>query len=643
MLIYKDKKVLHKLRDGGSRKLREVKVYDGPDLVGKIEENWDHYSQRTYYSVRVWSEDYGRMDYVGDCSCVAAGKRKLKAHGYDKPQRKRPETVNMAYLPAGDASDFYPTPSALAGRMFSKVKWGNIRAVLEPSAGKGDLVDCLATIGEQWRHRRYFGISEVKKKTDVIERDANLRLILKGKGYRLIAEDFLTFTTDKRYDLIVMNPPFSNGDEHLLRAIDLMQHGGQIVCLLNAETIRNPYSNRRKVLQSQLIKYEAKIEFVRDAFKRAQRKTNVEVAIVYINIPAPRQKNSDIFERMKKAAGYSFTQDGEASALVGGNDIQQLIQLYNLEAKAGVALMEEYAALAPYIRCGMGEDAAPIIQIKIANETYGTISSGAVNHYLYNLRAKYWHNFLDRPAIQDKLTSAMAADYRSKVGDMANYDFTEHNIMQVMFDIQGQLSQGVEDSIMALFEKFSAAHSYYPECSGNIHYFTGWKTNKAHKVGKKVIIPVHGCRCDSKWSRDTLDKYDVYKLISDLERAMNFLDKGETEFRCHIETAIARANAKASPTADFTYFTAIFYKKGTCHIKFKPEAAHIIDRLNIFAARQKSWLPPTYGTKKYENLDPEEKEVIDSFQGREEYEKVCAAPGSYILDGRALVALPGAV
>ena len=104
-------------------------------------------------------------------------------------------------------------------------------------------------------------------------------LILRAKGYRLISDDFLTFSTNKRYDLILMNPPFSNGDEHLLKAIQLMESGGQIVCLLNAETVRNPYTQRRRLLMSLLSKYEAHIEFIANAFKHAQRKTDVELPL----------------------------------------------------------------------------------------------------------------------------------------------------------------------------------------------------------------------------------------------------------------------------------------------------------------------------------------------------------------------------
>lgn len=46
-----------------------------------------------------------------------------------------------------------------------------------------------------------------------------------------------------------MNPPFSDGVKHLLHAIEIAEKtGSEIVCILNANTIKNPYSNGRKLL-----------------------------------------------------------------------------------------------------------------------------------------------------------------------------------------------------------------------------------------------------------------------------------------------------------------------------------------------------------------------------------------------------------
>lgn len=67
------------------------------------------------------------------------------------------------------------------------------------------------------------------------------------------------------------------------------------------------------------------------------------------------------------------------------------------------------------------------------------------------------------------------------------------------------------------------------------------------------------------------------------------------------------------------YFYVTFYKKGTCHIEFINEG--LLKKLNIFGSQQKKWLPPGYGKRRYEEMQPEEKEVIDEFEGKEKYEE----------------------
>lgn len=79
---------------------------------------------------------------------------------------------------------------------------------------------------------------------------------------------------------------------------------------------------------------------------------------------------------------------------------------------------------------------------------------------------------------------------------------------------------------------------------------------------------------------------------------------------------------------EFPYFTATFYKKGTCHIKFKND--DLLLKFNIYGSQMKNWLPPSYGRKKYKDMTQEEKEVIDSFQGEKEYNKVVNDYDKYI-------------
>ena len=514
--------------------------------------------------------------------------------------------------------------------------WKGVFSILEPSAGKGDLADAVTAFVRSYRNGRRISFNENDTYIDCIERDSDLAALLRGKGLHVVHDDFLTFRSFKQYDLCIMNPPFDSGDEHLLHALSLMERGGQIVCLLNAETIRNPYTNRRKILLQQLHEHNARIEFIENAFRHAQRPTDVEIALVYVNIPK-KEIPSDILSSLRRAHEKSTPSSEQATDLASADWLQNMIDGYNFEAALGEKLINEFAALRPYMDPGR-DHGEPLLSLKVGNRNTGN-NATMLNAYLFGLRAKYWSNLLRRPELTDKMTSVMQQDYYGKVNSLSEYDFSRYNIETVMREIAHQLSRGVEDSILDLFEQFSAKHSWYPECANNIHYYNGWATNKAHKVGMKVIIPSNGC-CAS-WGREKLDSYRVNSLISDLERAMNYLDRGETSFHTPIGNAIRIANAAYTNKADFTYFTCTFYKKGTCHIKFKPEASRIIDRLNIFAGQKKNWLPPTYGKKHYADMTAEEQAVIDDFQGAESYEKTIADPSMLITSGSALMALPG--
>src|SRR5580704_9133897 len=122
-------------------------------------------------------------------------------------------------------SEFFPTPGNVAYKMLQKID-GDAKHFLEPSAGKGDLAEAI---------KRSFRNSTV----DCIEQSPELTSVISGKGFNVVGFDWLDYAGVCYYDAIVMNPPFSNGDAHLLRAWDFLHHG-EIVCLLNEETLKNP-------------------------------------------------------------------------------------------------------------------------------------------------------------------------------------------------------------------------------------------------------------------------------------------------------------------------------------------------------------------------------------------------------------------
>ena len=638
-----DKTFIHATDYRNAYNQRLIFIYDGAKRVGEIQENrdlsgayvpCDHWRKETPIAVYYY-EEKDQTSNVGYARTVAEAK-KIFSDWYAKNREKcYTRQADVKFLPANPENEFYPTPSVLAGQMAALVRWEKVQTILEPSAGKGDLIEQAAKC---WENRAWKGWSrsrsaeEIKSRVDCIEIDENLRHILTGKGYRVVHDDFLTYDTQKHYDLILMNPPFFNGDEHLLKALSMQRdRGGQIVCLLNAETVRNLCTNRRKILADALAEYGATIRFVSGAFARAQRKSDVEVAIVSVILPAA-QRPSFIFDGLKRAAEQQAKEKAEndPQALVAGDWIDAMVASFQLEAKAGVALMEEYNALAPYIMNGTCEYSKPIIQLSIGGRETEHAGSDEVNSYLKSLRYKYWSSMMQRKELTSRMTSAMQHEYDEKVRELQDYDFSRCNVKRVIAEISAQLCQGVEASIMKLFEQLSAKHSWFPECEKNIHYYNGWATNKAHKVNSKVILPLNGFY--AHWDgKKKLEAHEFAHTICDIERALSYLDGEGAISRIDPYSVAQMAETCQRTTVSFSYFDATFYKKGTCHIKFHEDAQILVDRLNIYAARSRAWLPPSYGKKKYTDMDAEERAVIDDFQGQDAYEAVVRDPSHYIV------------
>lgn len=575
----------------------------------------------------------------------------------------------MQYVENEQTSEFYPTPQSLVEKMIEGIDWRYVSTILEPSAGKGDILRKIARAEHGRGYYRKFDI-------DCIEIDPNLRQILKynfsearedtlrtknrnleptsywneetrryvtieltesqkaekreveeelrtffSNGIHIVHDNFLTYNPFKQYDLIIMNPPFSNGDRHLLKALKMQEKGGSIICLLNAETLRNPYTDTRKELVRQLNKYNAQIEYIENAFISAERRTGVEVALIKVSIEQV-QEESDIYNRLKEAEEYEDDFDPTVTDLEVSDFIKASVNMFNLEVKAGLELIRQYKAFVPYMACSFSDtfySKEPILKLKVGDNDVKT-----VNEYVKRVRSKYWRALLANPKFVGKLTSKLQTEYQENVGKLEAYDFTEFNIRTLSAEMNAQIKRGVEEEIIAMFDRLTEEHSYYPECSKNRHLYDGWKTNKAHKIGKKVIIPCYGVWCE--WSGKPRE-YEARKVLEDIERILNFLDGGMTadvDLWNNLELSFKRGDTK---NIELKYFTATFYKKGTVHLVFTcPE---LIERFNIYAAQNKSWLPPNYGKVRYKNMTAEEKAVVDSFQGEEAYNEVMAKAGYY--------------
>ena len=128
-------------------------------------------------------------------------------------------------LPDVKSHQFYPTPAVLAGMLLDEVAIQPGDRCLEPSAGMGALADLMP-----------------KAQTTCVEVSPLRCRVLEAKGHNVIQADFLEWAqvTDQRFDVIAMNPPYSEGRAvaHLNAAAALVKDGGRLAAILPAGSDR---------------------------------------------------------------------------------------------------------------------------------------------------------------------------------------------------------------------------------------------------------------------------------------------------------------------------------------------------------------------------------------------------------------------
>ena len=121
-----------------------------------------------------------------------------------------------------------------------------------------------------------------------------------------------------------------------------------------------------------------------NAFSDAERETDVDVAIVYFNLPV-EARDSSILDGMKMAEEHADT-----SPLRGHMDLAQadfieaIINRYNYEARCGVKLIEEYNAVAALLNEGGGD-----ASLSMVFGRYSGTEDATVNGFLLRLRKKF--------------------------------------------------------------------------------------------------------------------------------------------------------------------------------------------------------------------------------------------------------------
>ncbi len=485
---------------------------------------------------------------------------------------------------------FYPTPNAIARLMMSKIS-SSAENILEPSAGTGELAEVAKNYGKD----QYYGRSERGRKVDCIESDPERAMVLHGKEFPIVGMEWLTYTGVCYYDAIVMNPPFADGAAHLLKAWEFL-HDGEIVCLLNEETLKNPYTAERQRLAA-IVEANGTAEYLDACFATAERKTATKVALVYLKKVAESDSVDVWSKSAEEKKADEDVDDPAANMLAVPDKLGNMQHYYDAANEHMLKGFQHIRKAFSYMSTnGIAEGYKDNSYKDICAIALGNLPS-ARSEFLRKHRKDSWnmvfasmnfHKFLDKKQ-REQLLRDLERD--------AQIPFTAGNIKGTLENIVLQRKQLFEQSVCNVFDEL------VKHFKGNATS-EGWKTNDGHKVNRKLIFP-YGCQFDEftgfqlRWGCGAIDIYN------DLDRVMSILAGAKFEEIVTIGNALeARFKviggkyvshksmetmySTSNNTVDSTYFKVKFWKKGTVHLEFKD--AELWQKFNITAAKGRMWL-----------------------------------------------------
>lgn len=120
--------------------------------------------------------------------------------------------------------DYFPTPEEVVQAMFNMEICLYDGIFLEPSAGRGGIVDWIETQGAPGFNHTWHVIEPEPTNRAVLEADSRVELI---------AADFDAWTPGAVYDVVYANPPFKRDIQHVRKMLTCARFGGgSVVCVL---------------------------------------------------------------------------------------------------------------------------------------------------------------------------------------------------------------------------------------------------------------------------------------------------------------------------------------------------------------------------------------------------------------------------
>ena len=420
-----------------------------------------------------------------------------------------------------------------------------------------------------------------------IEIDPTLRAVLETKGFTVVGWDFLTYEPRLQYTDFIINPPFSKARDFVIRAWEMLV-AGTIVSLYPVTSLEGKTDKEKLVLD--LIDQFGEVEMLGAAFAKAERPTDVEVAMITLrkSIVGADGVDDELEFEVKNNRGLPNWTEEEGTSLAPGGFIAQLIQHYD----ASIDAYGEYNRLRQNIKAYL----APFDTYRSDNKTileaadYEKSPGGRYNTFVTAVTESAWSKVLDHPRFQKILTErarAMINEFRQK---QKRVDFNADNVRGMFAALLMQQDDLLNACVQDAFDTMTKYHEE------NRVYIEGWKSNKAWKVNqKKVVLPYYVEWSDWGSGGKFSLNYSHRQGLLDIDRAMCVVTGKDFDTIRTAEAALEYSFHMNSTrwVCWSEFFEIRYFKKGTIHLRFLDPLEW--EQFNIAAAKGRKWVGGGFG------------------------------------------------
>jgi hypothetical protein len=427
--------------------------------------------------------------------------------------------------------EFYPTPVEVIERMLEGFSPAG-KIILEPSAGKGNIIDYLKN----------------NHAADLLACELNddLRKILATKC-NVVSNDFFSLSSDKisHVQAIIMNPPFSCADRHILHAWEIAPAGCAIIALCNTETINNPYSNLRYQLKKTIEEY-GNTEKLGACFADSERNTDVNITVV--KLQKPGDNNSEF-------SGFFMDDDEpelQANAIMPFNEVRNLVNRYI----SAIKLFDQQIELG----LQMNGLTRSFYTSKIAFTCTDEGKPKLRNDYKKDLQKSAWNYIFDKMNLRHNTTKGLREDINKFVEQQQTIPFTMRNIYHMLDIVIGTTGSRMDRALLEVFDKLT---QHYDE---NRYGVEGWKTNSHYLLNEKFIMP---WLTEVGWSGQlSLRLSGNYEIIEDFQKAICYITGTSYDNCISLYSFVNKKNLQFGELYTWGFFEFRAYKKGTMHFRF---------------------------------------------------------------------------